>query len=238
MCSSLTKNATAYIRHWIQKNRLNLFGYFYLRIKNHKLPLSACPVCSDSASLVHPLGKWLDYTLQPIVASQPFYFKDSFSLKQEIDKLVLPPKFSIITFDAIAMYTNIDIDDSIKRITNFLAKFWDKHDCKAVKEAMEIVMRNNRMRFGDLILRQICGVAMGMSPAPTIPNLYVAIYERNHIIPLIGKYLMYYKRFIDNGFAVWLHDENPTTDEKNWHDFKALYNAMGLSLTFKSPKKN
>ena len=237
MCSSLTKNATAYIHHWIQKNRFDPFGYFYLTIKIHKQPLSTRPVCSDCASLVHPLGKWLDYTLQPIVASQPFYFKDSFSLKQEIDKLVLPPNASIITFDAVAMYTNIDIDDSIERITNFLAEFWDKHDCKAVKEAMEIVMRNNRMRFGDLIFRQIRGVAMGMSPAPTIANLYVAIYEHDHIIPLIGKYLMYYKRFIDDGFAVWLHDENPTTDEKNWHDFKALYNAMGLSWTFKSPRK-
>jgi hypothetical protein len=153
MCSSLTKNATAYICHWIQKNRLNPFGYFYLRIKICKPLLSTRPVCSDCASLVHPLGKWLDYTLQPIFASQPFSFKDSFSLKQEIDKLVLPPNASIITFGAIAMYTNIDIDDSIERITNFLTKFWDKHDCKAVKEAMEVVMRNNRMRFGDLIFR-------------------------------------------------------------------------------------
>jgi hypothetical protein len=102
---------------------------------------------------------------------------------------------------------------------------------------MEIVMRNNRMRFGDLIFRQIRGVAIGMSPAPTIPNLYVAIYEHDHIIPLIGKYLMYYKRFIDDGFVIWLQDENPTTDEKNWHDSKALCNAMGLSWTFKSPKK-
>ncbi len=112
------------------------------------------------------------------------------------------------------MYTIIDINDSIEHIMNFLAEFWDKHDCKAVKEAMEIVMRNNWMRFGDLIFCQIRGVAMGMSPAPTITSLYVAIYEHDHIIPLIGKYLMYYKRFIDDGFAIWLHDENPTTDEK------------------------
>jgi hypothetical protein len=174
-CAAVSpKNATAYIRHWIQKNRLDPFGHFYLTIKIHKQPLSTHSVCSDYASLVHPLGKWLDYTLQPIVASQPFYFKDLFSLKQEIDKLVLPPNASIITFDAVAMYTIIDINDSIERIMNFLAEFWDKHDCKAVKEAMEIVMHNNWMRFGDLIFRRICGVAMGMSPAPTIANLYVA----------------------------------------------------------------
>jgi hypothetical protein len=104
MCSDLTKDATAYIWYWIQKNHHDPFGYFYLTVKIHKGPLSTLPVCLDCASLVHPLGKWLNYRLQPVVACQPFYFKDSFLLKQESDKLVLPPNASIITFEAIAMY--------------------------------------------------------------------------------------------------------------------------------------
>jgi hypothetical protein len=235
--SCLSQDARTYIRYWIQKNRFDPFGYFYLTIKIHKTPVSTRPVCSDCASLVHPLGKWLDYALQPVVADQPFYFKDSFSLKQELDKIVLPPNASIITFDAVSMYTNIDIDDSIERISTFLANTWNKHKCKAVKSAMEIVMKNNRMRFGDLIYHQTRGVAMGMSPAPTIANLYVAIYELEFIIPLLEKYLMFYKRFIDDGFAVWLHNPDPTIDAENWNNFKALINAMGLSWTFKSPRK-
>ena len=234
---SLSQDARTYIRYWIQKNRFDPFGYFYLTIKIHKTPLSTRPVCSDCASLVHPLGKWLDYALQPVVADQPFYFKDSFSLKQELDKIVLPPNASIITFDAVSMYTNIDINDSIERISTFLANIWDKRACKTIKSAMEIVMKNNRMRFGDLIYHQIRGVAMGMSPAPTIANLYVAIYELEFIIPLLEKYLMFYKRFIDDGFAVWLHDLDPTIDAENWNNFKALINAMGLNWTFKSPRK-
>jgi hypothetical protein len=59
-CISLTKDATAYIWYWIQKNHFNPFGCFYLTVKIHKGPLSTCPVCSDCASLVHPLRKWLD----------------------------------------------------------------------------------------------------------------------------------------------------------------------------------
>jgi hypothetical protein len=135
------------------------------------------------------------------------------------------------------MYTNIGINNSIERISTFLANTWNKHKCKAVKSAMEVVMKNNRMQFGDLIYHQISGVAMGMSPAPTIANLYVAIYELEFIIPLLEKYLMFYKRFIDDGFAVWLHNLNPTIDAENWNDFKALTNAMGLNWTFKSPRK-
>ena len=77
---------------------------------------------------------------------------------------------------------------------------------------------------------------MSMAPAPTIATLFV-IYENDHIIPLVGKYLMYYKRFIDNGFAVWLHDSDSAIEASNWNEFKTICNTMGLSWTFKSPKK-
>ncbi len=62
---------------------------------------------------------------------------------------------------------------------------------QGIVNAMEIVMKNNHMQFGNLIYHQICGVAMGVSPAPTIANLYIAIYETAHIIPLLNKYLLF-----------------------------------------------
>ena len=83
------------------------------------------------------------------------------------------------------MYTNIDINDCVERISTYLATIWDRHKCLAVTQAMEIIMWNNRMQLGDLVFHQICGVAMGMSPAPTIANLYVAIYEQAQILPLL-----------------------------------------------------
>ena len=75
--------------------------------------MSTRPVCSDCASIIHPLGKWLDITLQPIAKSQFAYFKDSFTLKLELNDLHLPPNASLITFDAVSMYTNIDAVDCI-----------------------------------------------------------------------------------------------------------------------------
>ncbi len=67
---SLSSDATNYICYWTQKDRFDPFGHFYLRVKIHKSPVSTRPICSDCASLVHPLGKLLNYALQPIVASQ------------------------------------------------------------------------------------------------------------------------------------------------------------------------
>ncbi len=54
----------------------------------------------------------------------------------------------------------------------------------------------------SLVMHQIKGVAMGMSPAPTIANLFVAIYEAKKIIPLIGTYLLLLRWFIDDGFGI------------------------------------
>ncbi len=102
------------------KNRADPYGYFYLLMKIHKIPMSTRPVCSDCASIIHPLGKWLDVTLQPIVRTQFAYFKDTFTLKRELNDLRLPSNASLITFDAVSMYTNINIDDCIERLSEFL----------------------------------------------------------------------------------------------------------------------
>ena len=235
--SSLSVENKVYIRHHINKNlHDDPFGYFYLLMKIHKKPMSSRPVCSDCASVVFPLGEWLNQVLQPIAIEQHSYIKDSFSLKRELNELTLPPNASLITFDAISMYTNIDINHCIDRISLFLPTiFEDEHECKGIIEALDIVMHNNRFRFGDLIFHQIRGVAMGMSPAPTIANLYVAIYEASNILPLLDKYIYFYRRFIDDGFVIWLHDDDPTIDAANLSTFKSIINNSGLKWTFSEP---
>ncbi len=85
----------------------------------------------------------------------------------------------------------------------------------AVISAMEIVMKNNRMKFGNLVFHQIHRVAMGMSPNPTIANLYLAIYEATHILPLLNSFLFYLKRFIDDGLGIWLQDPDPDVNAAN-----------------------
>jgi len=153
--AEVSADACKYIRYNTSKNRADPFGYFYLNMKIHKPQVSSCPVCSDCASIVHSLGKWLDKALQPLVAMQQSYFKDSFTLKRELNELILPPNAKLFSCDAVSMYTNIDIDDSIERIKEYILTILPGIEVKAIIEAMEIVMRNNRMRFGDLIFHQI-----------------------------------------------------------------------------------
>jgi len=236
--TALTDDTVKYIRQHVEPARRDPFGYFYLLAKLHKTPISTRPVCSDCASLPHSIGKWIDKQLQPIVQTQPTYFKNSFELKQLFDEMEpLPPNACLFTYDAISMYTNIDTQQCIQRLTTFLTKQttieqYPHLQPTALTEALHLVMNNNRMRFGDLFIHQHKGIAMGMAPAPSIANLFVAIYEDTHIVTLPTTMIKFLRRFIDDGFGIWLRDSDTLQDNKNWETFQSLINNMGLKWEF------
>ena len=237
--SSLPDDTVNFIREHMDKSMADPLGYFYLLIKLHKLPIAGRPVCSDCGSLPHALGRYVDATLQPIVKDQALYFKNSAELKTELESLTLPANASLFTYDAVAMYPSINTADCMARLTGYLSKeeVSGKYgfSAKALLEALELVMFNNRMRFGDIIVKQLSGIAMGMSPAPTIANLYVAIYEELHVLKYIPSPVLYLRRFIDDGFGIWLHDPDPVVDAKNWKEFQDCLNASGLSWIYAKP---
>ena len=234
---SLDIDTRIYIRSKLDKTKADPFGYFYLLYKIHKTPLKTRPMCSDCGSTPHALGIWVDAMLQPIVKAMPSYFKDSFTLTKLLRKIKLSGNCSIFSFDAISMYTKINTADCLKRLSEFLLlpstqdKF-QHYPAKALVKALNLVMQNNRMRFGDLYIQQISGIAMGMSPAPTIANLYVSIFETEVILPLFKKYLPLYLRFIDDGLAVWQHSNNKMLDAELIQNFKTAINNSGLKWTF------
>ena len=234
--SKLPDDTVNFIQSHLKKAMLEPLGYFYLLLKLHQQPITGRPVCSDCGSLPHALGRYVDGELQPIVRDQALYFKNSVELKTDLEALSLPANTSLFTYDAVAMYPSINTEDCLVRLTNYLSK--KEISCKygfssrALLEAIELVMFNNRMRFGDIIVRQISGIAMGMSPAPTISNLYMAIYEETHVLKFLPSPILYLRRFIDDGVGIWLHDPNPETDEKNWTQFQDCLNASGLSWIF------
>lgn len=235
---ALSSDELKYIRENVEKARKDPYGYFYLLAKLHKTPISTRPVCSDCASLPHSVGKWVDRQLQPIVKQQKTYFQNSFELKRLLNNMeLLPPNACLFTYDAISMYTNIDTHQCLQRIEHFLneATTSDKYPHlfpTALTEALHIVMNNNRMRFGDLYVHQHKGIAMGMAPAPSIANLFVSIYEETHINNYPKTILPFLRRFIDDGFGIWLRDPDPITDANQWAAFKNIVNGMGLQWEF------
>ena len=94
------------------------------------------------------------------------------------------------------------------------------------------------MRFGNLFIHQHKGIAMGMAPAPSIANLFVAIYEQTHISSFPPSMLHFLRRFINDGFGIWIRDENTERDTENWERFQQLVNNMGLQWEFSNRSQN
>ncbi len=134
------------------------------------------------------------------------------------------------------MYPNIDTAQCIERLSNYLtdpnisSKF--DYSPEALIEAIKLVMENNRMRFGDVIVKQVSRIAMGMSPALTIANLFVAMYEKTHVLQYVPHVVLYLRCFINDGIGIWLHDPDPTIDKNNWLIFQTCLNNSGLKWVF------
>jgi hypothetical protein len=106
----------------------------------------------------------VDGELQPIVHDQALYFKNLVELKTDLEALSLPANASLFTYDAVAMDPSINTSDCLVRLTGYLSKpeISGKYgfSSTALLEAIELVMFNNRMRFGDIIVKQISGIAI------------------------------------------------------------------------------
>ncbi len=186
---ALTVDETNFIHHHLDRAEKDPHGYFYLLIKLHKEKISGCPVYLDCSSLPHALGRWVDAQLQPIVKDQALYSKNLAELKGDLEDMTLPANVSLFTYDAVAMYPSINTAQCLDRLLGFLLspEISSRYGIKptALLEAIELVMYNNCMCFGDVLVRQVSGIAMGMSPAPTLANLFVAMYKEEHVLPFV-----------------------------------------------------
>ena len=224
-----------FIRYHTNNNFNDPHGYFYGMLKLHKKKISIRPVCSDVASITHPLGKWVDTMLQPIVQTMPTFFKDSYAFKDLVDGITVPIGGRLATADAVSMYTNINTNAALARICPYLednAKEFGHYHPPTLIRALEIVMQNNIMRFGDLYVKQKSGTVMGSPPAPDWANLFEGLHELE-FLPRFQTNLQLYKRFIDDVFLVWRPTNDPVADSDNWLALQAeVGNNHGLEWEF------
>ena len=74
---------------------------------------------------------------------------------------------------------------------------------KEILSALDITMNYNLFQFGDTFWKQVSGAAMGAPPACCIAMLYYIIHELK-LLPLFTFKIPFYRRYIDDGFGIWL----------------------------------
>jgi hypothetical protein len=212
----ISEGQETYLRRAYENYPADKLSRFRMTAKVHKTPWKMRPIVCCVGTLMNAWSKWLDYQLQTLKYLVPTYVKDSQHVLDEIATLFIPPNARLFTTDADAMYNNIDTDHAIQVITWWFRDLDSRNELPpsfpldAILSAMVIIMKNNIFEWGDLCFLQLLGTAMGTSAAVMWATLYYAYHEVHTILPRHGTSLLYFKRFIDDIFGIWVG--NDTTD--------------------------
>jgi hypothetical protein len=139
----------------------------------------------------------------------------------------LPRNAMLVTIDAIGAYTNIPQEDGIKVLKEALEKRINpKIPTEFIAKLMELTLKHSLFEFHYQNWKQEVGTAMGVHPAPSYANIYLAkideqIRQLNH-----GGNLLMFKRFLDDLFQIFVG----TT--KQLHQFFKEINQIHPTMKF------
>jgi hypothetical protein len=86
-------------------------------------------------------------------------------------------------------------------------------------------MENNIFSFGETYWLQLSGTAMGTPAACAYATISYGHHENTSILPSFKSQLLYYKRYIDDIFGIWIPPRRNCTE--TWYNFKKELNNWG-----------
>ena len=158
----------------------------------------------------------------------PSYVKNANTLIDDLKAKFtrLPAGARLFSIDAISMYSNIDTVYGLQVVHNFFERFKDRlpFGCPTefIKQSLEIIIKQNIFQFGDTFWLQVMGYAMGTSAAVNYSYLYVGLLELQILMVGFEEFLLFYRRFIDDGIGVW--DHSLPNSESKFKEFMAALN--------------
>ncbi len=179
----------------------------YFLKKIHKTPHGIRPIVSGSSGPTEKLSSFVDYFLQPLVATTTAYVRDTKFILEILEKETFPPDCTLATIDVTGLYLNIPHDEGISSTLHHLYhRNPDVDDIpfppSVAKELLSTVLTQNYFEFDSEIFHQLRGTAMGTKMAPSYANLFMSSLEEKFQHTLNKKPLLW-KRYIDDIILIW-----------------------------------
>ena len=180
-------------------------GKFRILAKLHKEKFGIRPIVNSVDHPTSRLCQLIELILQPLVTQTESYLKDSQQLLQICENLCIKNNnVYIYSCDFDSLYTNIDKNEAIHRITDFVK---DRLDIKyitpnAFNTILLLIFENNIFNFNTSYYLQVNGLAMGCICGPSIANMFIYLLEKHWMT--IHKPLVY-RRYIDDILLILIH---------------------------------
>ena len=169
--------------------------------------------------------------MKEIIPYIPTYLPNSDTLLADLKNITnLLPHAKIFIADAVSMYTNIDTDTGIDAFGKWLHIY--SHElppdfpCQLFLQILNFVMWNNIFQFDNTYWLQTKGTAMGTPAACMYATISFGLHECLNILPKFATNFKYYKRYIDDIFAIWILPI-PSDNDRTWTEFKTTLNEFG-----------
>jgi hypothetical protein len=213
---------------------------FYGLPKVHKTPVTLRPVVSSVNSFLAIFSNWLDYRMKQLLPLVRSYTKNSSDIIQDLKQLDIPDKTLLFSADAKYMYTNINSDIGIQSIRAFIASNQESiptdFPSEMFLQILEAVMKYNIFSFGNATWLQLSGTAMGTPAACAYAMISYGQHENTNILPRFSQNLLYYRRYIDDIFGIWMPPAS--NQDRKWQEFKSMLNDWGgLEWVIEEPSK-
>ena len=185
---------------------------FYVIPKIHKTPMVSRPIAASHSYITRPLSIFVDELFKPKI-QMPTVLRDSSELILLLDNTVLP--FSncfLVTVDVVSLYPNVDIKKALVAL-DFLPREARAPETPLLVQLARLILENNYLssEFSPDIFHQEFCIAMGTPFAVTIANAFMYYHEKD-IIEQYSNYLILYRHFIDDIFAIWAGPKDTLVD--------------------------
>ena len=167
----------------------------------------------------------------------PTVLRDSGELIRILESIVLPSECFLVTADVISLYPNVDVKKTLVAL-DLLLREARAPETPLLIQLARTVFENNFLisEFSKDIVHQDFGLAMGTPFAVTAAKAFMYYLEKDTVAQY-SEYLLLYKRFIDDIFAIW-HGPKQSLLEfldalNNKHDrIKLTYVISEISISF------
>ena len=206
------------------------FGYFYMNYKAHK-PEKGYPgrmITSGCGSPTERLSSWCEYHLKPLMKKLPYRLEDtSHFIKKVIhynNRRVEeddPQPIILCTWDIEAMYPNITNElglEACRKLLDSREVLEPTTDC--IVDAIQITLEENIARFGDTVVKQCDGTAMGphhaCSYADAAADLALDQKVMDEIVNPFYRHVDDWSRFRDDIMCMWKGSEEELLEFNSW----------------------